>query len=147
MPNSFQIYWLSKNRAIWLNKNIFHYNLKLINWGQTLLFHSKLISALFRTNFYLMYPPDQSKTRMLTLGKRKCGWPRLAILHQKYDLQKFFFSWWLFLCKNPTMWLDGILFWSINWNSMYHVKVKTFFCSKLINFSLWTIFNQAIPQD
>ena len=116
------------------------YNLKMyvLNWGKTLLFHSKSIN-LSKLFFIWPYPSDQPKTNMASLGKLGCGWPLLATPNQQYHLQSFpslvtiFIQksktltdslqryWW---SNNPAPWLHGrfsLVYWS---NSMYHVKKK-----------------------
>ena len=51
-----------------------------------------------------------------------------------------FHRYWL--SQNPGMWFNGRLFWSFDWNSMYHVKGKKHLFKN--NLPSWTIFNLVI---
>ena len=104
--------------------------------GKTLLFHSK---SIFHSELSLIwpYPLEKPKAHMIHL---RHAWPPLT-KSMTYKIS-FLRYWW---SNIPAIWLYGRLFLPINLNFIIKLKEKVLlFCEKLINISLWTIFNLVI---
>ena len=74
-------------------KHIPVYNLKLCVEEKRFFFIQNQSIFYFELLLIWSYPLDQPKAHMLllSLDKLECGWPRMTIPNQKYDLQSFLF--------------------------------------------------------
>ena len=117
---------------------------------------------IFHSVLFLIWPSSPDKPTA-SLGKLRCGWPRLVTPYQKYEFQSFH-PWRLSLCKkckilidslqkcwwwskNPAMWFEGRLFWSIDFpRKSSSVTLESLSFSNFMHIILSRKTNERIPR-